>query len=88
MTAPNAPIGQMFTDGHASIETALIVPFFKDVAIQLGIFFIPWSYLVIVGSSNAVNLTDGLDGLASGCMIFGQWGIQFARNRELVWLLS
>ncbi len=64
MTAPNAPIGQMFTDGHASIETALIVPFFKDVAIQLGIFFIPWSYLVIVGSSNAVNLTDGLDGLA------------------------
>ena len=45
-------------------ETAVIVPFFKDVAVQLGIFFIPWAYLVIVGSSNAVNLTDGLDGLA------------------------
>jgi len=36
----------------------------------LGIFFIPWAVLVMVGSSNAVNLTDGLDGLASGCMVF------------------
>lgn len=46
------------------VETALIVPFLKDVTIPLGLFFIPWAYLVIVGSSNAVNLTDGLDGLA------------------------
>ncbi|GAC1619601.1 MAG: phospho-N-acetylmuramoyl-pentapeptide-transferase [Nevskia sp.] len=46
------------------IETALIVPFLKDVTVPLGLFFIPWAYLVIVGSSNAVNLTDGLDGLA------------------------
>ena len=46
------------------IETSLILPFVKDVTIPLGIFFIPWTYLVIVGSSNAVNLTDGLDGLA------------------------
>jgi phospho-N-acetylmuramoyl-pentapeptide-transferase len=46
------------------IETTLIVPFLKDVTIPLGLFFIPWAYLVIVGSSNAVNLTDGLDGLA------------------------
>ena len=45
-------------------ETALIVPVFKDVVIPLGWLFIPWAYLVIVGSSNAVNLTDGLDGLA------------------------
>ncbi len=64
MTAPNAPLGGLFSDGHGSIQTALILPFFKDVALQLGIFFIPWSYLVIVGTSNAVNLTDGLDGLA------------------------
>jgi phospho-N-acetylmuramoyl-pentapeptide-transferase len=43
----------------------LIVPFFKNVAYPLGVFgFITLSYLVIVGSSNAVNLTDGLDGLA------------------------
>ncbi|WP_455200946.1 phospho-N-acetylmuramoyl-pentapeptide-transferase [Kaarinaea lacus] len=46
------------------IETSLIVPFFKDVVIPLGWFFIVFVYLVIVGSSNAVNLTDGLDGLA------------------------
>ena len=46
------------------IETTLIVPFFKDILIPLGIGFIPLTYLVIVGSSNAVNLTDGLDGLA------------------------
>ena len=45
-------------------ETTLFVPVFKDVSINLGLFFIPWAYLVIVGSSNAVNLTDGLDGLA------------------------
>ncbi len=45
-------------------ETQLIVPFFKDVAIDLGPWFILLTYLVIVGSSNAVNLTDGLDGLA------------------------
>ncbi|KPJ93224.1 MAG: phospho-N-acetylmuramoyl-pentapeptide-transferase [Gammaproteobacteria bacterium SG8_15] len=46
------------------IETSLIVPFFKDVVLPLGWFFIIFAYLVIVGSSNAVNLTDGLDGLA------------------------
>ncbi len=45
-------------------ETALIVPFFKDVAIPLGMFYIVLTYFVIVGTSNAVNLTDGLDGLA------------------------
>ncbi len=45
-------------------ETALLVPYLKDVSFQLGGWFILLSYLVIVGSSNAVNLTDGLDGLA------------------------
>lgn len=45
-------------------QTQLVVPFFKDVLPQLGLFFIIFSYFVIVGSSNAVNLTDGLDGLA------------------------
>jgi phospho-N-acetylmuramoyl-pentapeptide-transferase len=45
-------------------ETNLIVPVFKDVVIELGPFFILLTYLVIVGTSNAVNLTDGLDGLA------------------------
>ncbi len=45
-------------------ETALLLPFLKDVMPQLGILFIALSYFVIVGTSNAVNLTDGLDGLA------------------------
>ncbi|BCV52164.1 phospho-N-acetylmuramoyl-pentapeptide-transferase [Shewanella algae] len=45
-------------------ETQLVVPFFKDVMPQLGLFFVVLAYFTIVGSSNAVNLTDGLDGLA------------------------
>jgi phospho-N-acetylmuramoyl-pentapeptide-transferase len=45
-------------------ETQLIVPFFKNVMIDLGLFYIVLTYCVIVGASNAVNLTDGLDGLA------------------------
>jgi phospho-N-acetylmuramoyl-pentapeptide-transferase len=45
-------------------ETQLIVPFFKNVAINLGLFYVVLTYFVIVGTSNAVNLTDGLDGLA------------------------
>ena len=45
-------------------ETALLLPFFKDVMPQLGLLFLALSYFVIVGTSNAVNLTDGLDGLA------------------------
>jgi len=47
------------------VETQFIIPIFKDLTFQLGFFsFVAISYLVIVGSSNAVNLTDGLDGLA------------------------
>jgi len=45
-------------------ETQLIIPFFADFHPQLGLLFIPLAYFVIVGTSNAVNLTDGLDGLA------------------------
>lgn len=48
----------------------LHVPFLKDVVIALGILYIPFVILVLVGSSNALNLTDGLDGLAIGCLIF------------------
>ena len=45
-------------------ETQLIVPFFKHIVIPMGAWYMLLSYLVIVGTSNAVNLTDGLDGLA------------------------
>lgn len=46
------------------ISTHVAIPVFKDVMINLGWFFLPWSLIVMVGASNAVNLTDGLDGLA------------------------
>ncbi len=48
----------------APLATSLAVPFFKDVLINLGWLFFPFAVLVMVGTSNAVNLTDGLDGLA------------------------
>ncbi|MCE2401280.1 phospho-N-acetylmuramoyl-pentapeptide-transferase [Candidatus Poribacteria bacterium] len=51
-------------------RTALNLPFFKNVQPNLGIFFIPFATLVLVGTSNAVNLTDGMDGLAIGCTLF------------------
>ena len=54
----------VYVTAQTPVETALILPLVKDVAIPLGWAFVPWAYLVIVGSSNAVNLTDGLDGLA------------------------
>jgi len=47
-----------------SAATALFLPLFKQVALPLGVLFVPLAYLMIVGFSNAVNLTDGLDGLA------------------------
>ena len=46
------------------LNTSLALPFVKDMLVNLGWFFIPLAILVVVGSSNAVNLTDGLDGLA------------------------
>lgn len=51
------------------ISTKLNVPFLKNVVIDMGIFYIPFVALIIVGTSNAVNLTDGLDGLAIGCVL-------------------
>ncbi|MFX8565771.1 phospho-N-acetylmuramoyl-pentapeptide-transferase, partial [Acinetobacter baumannii] len=54
----------IFLTARTPAETALILPLLKGVSIPLGWLFVPWAYLVIVGSSNAVNLTDGLDGLA------------------------
>ncbi len=50
-------------------DTILRFPFLKKMALDLGIFYVPFVIIVIVGTSNAVNLTDGLDGLAIGCVI-------------------
>lgn len=49
--------------------TSVNIPFFKNLVLNLGIFYLPFAIFVIVGSSNAVNLTDGLDGLAIGPVI-------------------
>jgi phospho-N-acetylmuramoyl-pentapeptide-transferase len=51
---------------HNNYSTVLTFPFFKTLHLNLGILYIPFIMLVIVGASNAVNLTDGLDGLAIG----------------------
>ncbi len=54
----------LYLTAGSPAETHLLIPYLKDVSINMGLLFIPFVYLVIVGSSNAVNLTDGLDGLA------------------------
>jgi phospho-N-acetylmuramoyl-pentapeptide-transferase len=54
----------LYQSAATPAETQLIIPFIKDVSINLGWMYVVLSYFVIVGTSNAVNLTDGLDGLA------------------------
>jgi len=67
----------IFSSAKTPIETTLIIPFTKDFLIPLGGAFVVLAYLVIVGSSNAVNLTDGLDGLAimPTVMVAGALGV-------------
>ncbi|MBN1527232.1 MAG: phospho-N-acetylmuramoyl-pentapeptide-transferase [Candidatus Omnitrophica bacterium] len=59
----------LFVMHFTRIQPTLSVPFFKDLVMNLGLFYILFIILVIAGSSNAVNLTDGLDGLAIGCTV-------------------
>lgn len=54
----------IYTLAPDSMHTHLAVPFFKDLLIDLGLFYFPFIIIVMIGASNAVNLTDGLDGLA------------------------
>lgn len=58
-----------------SLITIINIPFLKDFTIQLGWFFIPFVIFMIVGTSNAVNLTDGLDGLAGGTIAFAGFAL-------------
>ncbi|MDD3669309.1 MAG: phospho-N-acetylmuramoyl-pentapeptide-transferase [Alphaproteobacteria bacterium] len=53
------------TAATQAMSTSITIPFFKDLVLNLGYFYIPFVLVVMVGSSNAVNLTDGLDGLVS-----------------------
>jgi len=63
--------------GEEPFSTSLTIPFFKDFLPNLGWFFIPFAAFIIVGASNAVNLTDGLDGLAIGpvMVVAGTFGL-------------
>lgn len=54
----------LYFSAQSPVETQLLIPYLKNVALDIGPWYILLTYLVIVGSSNAVNLTDGLDGLA------------------------
>jgi len=54
--------------GHGAFSTVITFPFLKKLLLDLGVLYIPFVALVVVGSSNAVNLTDGLDGLATGAV--------------------
>jgi len=67
----------LYSSANLPIHTQLTIPFFKTYLIQLGPFFLIFAYFVIVGSSNAVNLTDGLDGLAimPTVMVAGALGV-------------
>jgi phospho-N-acetylmuramoyl-pentapeptide-transferase len=67
----------LYMTAQTAAETTLYVPFFKNVLIPLGILFVPLTYFVIVGTSNAVNLTDGLDGLAimPAVLVAGAMGV-------------
>lgn len=77
LTALNKLIGQLaagvglglFLYYDAPHWQAVDVPFFKDVVWRAGLLYVPFVALVVTGASNAVNLTDGLDGLAAGCTI-------------------
>ena len=67
----------LFTLADRPQETALLVPYFKNLLLPLGGFYVVLTFLVIVGTSNAVNLTDGLDGLAimPSVLVAGALGI-------------
>ncbi|MDR3113960.1 MAG: phospho-N-acetylmuramoyl-pentapeptide-transferase [Treponema sp.] len=58
----------LYFSGEAGI-TALYIPFFKNPVVDMGVLWIPFGILLIVGESNAVNFSDGLDGLAAGLLI-------------------
>jgi phospho-N-acetylmuramoyl-pentapeptide-transferase len=65
-----------YSSPNPSIVTTMQIPFLKGIYLQLGwYFFVPLVIFMIVGTSNAVNLTDGLDGLASGVIIFSALGL-------------
>jgi phospho-N-acetylmuramoyl-pentapeptide-transferase len=76
--------------------TKLTMPFFREIIVDMGPFYVLFLFLVLVGSSNAVNLTDGLDGLAAGCIVIAALAlgimsyiignVNFARYLQLLYV--
>lgn len=71
----------LYFDPKDPYSSMLIIPFFKRWLVDLGFFYIPFAIIVIVGASNAVNLTDGIDGLATGLV-----GIAAMANATFVYM--
>jgi phospho-N-acetylmuramoyl-pentapeptide-transferase len=67
----------LYMNASTPAETQLFVPFFKNIALNMGFFYVIFGYFIVVGFSNAVNMTDGLDGLAimPTVMVGGALGI-------------
>lgn len=86
----------LYANPHDPYNTVLSVPFFKQWFFDLGLFYIPFSVFVIVGSSNAVNLTDGIDGLAiglvaiatlaNGALVYLSGHVLFAKYLQVLYL--
>ncbi|MFZ5996667.1 MAG: phospho-N-acetylmuramoyl-pentapeptide-transferase [Nitrospirota bacterium] len=86
----------LYANPHDPYNTVLSIPFFKKWLFDLGWFYIPFSIFVIVGSSNAVNLTDGIDGLAIGlvaiatlantALVYVSGHAQFAKYLQVLYL--
>ncbi|MEA3640204.1 MAG: phospho-N-acetylmuramoyl-pentapeptide-transferase [Lamprobacter sp.] len=88
----------LYLSASTAGETALLIPYLKEVSFQLGPLFVIFAYLVIVGSSNAVNLTDGLDGLAVlpsvvvasglGIMVYAAGNIEIASYLKIPYVAN
>ncbi|HWR90334.1 MAG TPA: phospho-N-acetylmuramoyl-pentapeptide-transferase [Dissulfurispiraceae bacterium] len=86
----------LYANPHDPYTTVLSVPFFKKWLFDFGMLYVPFSMFVMVGSSNAVNLTDGIDGLAiglvaiatlaNGALVYLSGHAQFARYLQVLYL--
>lgn len=86
----------LYINPHDPYADILSIPFFKKWLVDLGWFYIPFSIMVIVGSSNAVNLTDGIDGLAiglvaiaalaTGILVYISGNVKFTQYLQVLYL--
>jgi len=80
-------LGWNVIDEIGNFQRTLDIPFFQN-GLQLGIYFIPLFIFVIVASANSVNITDGLDGLAGGLLLFSYGVYAYITYSQGLFLLS